>query len=90
MTRDEMIALLVGDSVDRVVVSRQVFWLQGLLENGFSGFGQWSDADLSAEVFRRGLDREDESHDWDGDGESLAILTGHMGGTPGFGGSYSR
>lgn len=74
MSRDEMIALLVSDTVDRVVLYRRVFWLQGILEKGFAGYGQWSDGELRAEVARRGLDRESDEHDWDGDGECFAPL----------------
>ena len=56
MSRDEMIALLVCDTLDRIIVMRQVFWLQDILENGFAGFTLWSDEDLRRELCGRGLD----------------------------------
>lgn len=71
MSRDEMITALIDDTVERVVVLRQVFWLQGVLENGFAGFSQWTDDDLRRELRTRGLNQErsvagDELFDNDG------------------------
>ncbi len=56
MIRDEMIAVLVCDTLERVMIMRQVFWLQGILESGFVGFSQWSDEELRCEMRGRGLD----------------------------------
>lgn len=58
MTRDEMITALIDDTVERVVVLRQVFWLQGILEHGFAGFSQWPDDELRRELRTRGLNQE--------------------------------
>ena len=59
MSRDEMIALLVCDTLERVMNRRQVFWLQGVLENGLLGFAKWSDEELRRELDVRGF-RPDE------------------------------
>ena len=87
MSRDEMIAVLVNDAVERVMGQRQVFWLHGILENGFSGFAGWSDEQLRKEMAIRGLDLtavfldEDvyaqENDRWDN--EDLSMLAGHVG-----------
>lgn len=58
MSRDEAIALLISDTVDRLLNSRQVFWLQKILENGFPGYAKWSDDELQREIMERGLDGE--------------------------------
>lgn len=60
MSRDEAIALLVSDTIERVFKSRQVFWLQKILEVGFPGYSKWSDEDLQREIQERGLDPDDQ------------------------------
>ena len=87
MSRDEMIAVLVNDAVERVMGQRQVFWLQGVLENGFSGFAGWSDEQLRKEMAMRGLDLVDAFLDEDAhaqdadrwDHEDLSMFAGHVG-----------
>ena len=81
-----MIAVLINDTVERMVVLRQVFWLQGILENGFTGFAHWSDEDLRHELCGRGFDPAhsgDESGDCDPydehDGDEFLRLAGHLG-----------
>lgn len=58
MSRDEAIALLISDAIERVLRLRQVFWLQKILEGGFAGYSKLSDADLQKEIRARGLDSE--------------------------------
>jgi len=87
LSRDEMIAVLVNDAVERVVGQRQVFWLQGILENGFSGFAGWSDEQLHREMAVRDLDLADVFLDEDAhaqefdrwDSEDLSLLAVHAG-----------
>ena len=92
MSRDEMIAVLINDTVERMVVMRQVFWLHGILENGFAGFAQWSDDELRRELAGRGfgsvdaidsieaIDYADEADFADEqDGEAFLRLAGHLG-----------
>jgi hypothetical protein len=86
MSRDEMIAVLINDTVERMVVMRQVFWLHGILENGFAGFAQWSDEELRRELSGRGFDlsppAEEAWHDDfsdEQDGEAFLRLAGHLG-----------
>lgn len=55
ISRDEMIAVLICDTVERIAISKHVFWLQCILEDGFSGFAQWSDEELISELQDRGL-----------------------------------
>lgn len=81
-----MIAILVNDTVERMVDLRQVFWLQGILENGFAGFAKWSDDELRRELKGRGIDSD---HPGDAAGECDADereedheflrLAGHLG-----------
>lgn len=86
MSRNEMIAVLVNDTVERMLDLRQVFWLQGILENGFAGFANWSDDDLRREFKGRGLDSGnplDEAGESDSDereeGHEFLRLAGHLG-----------
>lgn len=86
MSRNEMIAVLVNDTVERMLDLRQVFWLQGILENGFAGFAKWSDDDLRRELKGRGLDSGnplDEAGECDSDereeGHEFLRLAGHLG-----------
>ena len=78
-----MIAVLVDDAVERVMGRRQVFWLQGILENGFSGFAGWTDEQLRKEMAARGCDltalflNEDTQDCLDSD--DLSMLAGHIG-----------
>lgn len=58
MSRDEAIALLISDAIERVVRLRQVFWLQTILESGFAGYARFSDEDLKQELLARGFGRE--------------------------------
>lgn len=59
MSRDEAIALLVSDTIERMLRLRQVFWLQKILESGFPGYAKWSDEDLQREIRERGLDGDE-------------------------------
>jgi len=85
MSRDEMIALLVSDTLERVMNLRQVFWLQGVLENGIIGFAKWSDEDLRQELSERGFGLDDspvdvedyEASDMD-DNEEFLRIAGHF------------
>ena len=61
MSRDEMIALLVSDTLERVINRHQVFWLQGVLENGLVGFAKWSDEELRLELEERGFGSDNTS-----------------------------
>ena len=86
MSRNEMIALLVNDTLERMVELRQIFWLQGILENGFAGFAKWSDEDLRRELKGRGFDSGnpvDEADDYDSgardDDHEFLRLAGHLG-----------
>lgn len=86
MSRNEMIEVLVNDTVERMVELRQVFWLQGILENGFAGFANWSDDDLRRELKGRGLDSGnplDEAlecaFDESEEGHEFLRLAGHLG-----------
>lgn len=72
MSRDEAIALLVSDTIERMLRQRQVFWLQRILENGFPGYAKWSDEDLQREVGERGLDDEESEDATGGDLEDFA------------------
>lgn len=82
-----MIAVLVDDAVERVMGRRQVFWLQGILENGFSGFAGWTDEQLRKEMATRGfdltaafLDEDTQAQERDClDSEDLSMLAGHIG-----------
>jgi len=82
-----MIAVLISDAVERVVRLRQVFWLQGLLEKGFSGFASWSDEALRRELTERGFDLvvglpDDVAHAGENDyweNDVLSMLAEHMG-----------
>lgn len=82
-----MIAVLISDAVERAIERRQVFWLQGILENGFSGFAAWSDEQLRAELAERGFDLAATSPDdagdaWENDSwesDELLMLAGHIG-----------
>lgn len=58
MSRDEAIALLISDAIERVIRLRQVFWLQTILESGFAGYARFSDDDLKRELLARGFGRE--------------------------------
>jgi hypothetical protein len=87
MSRNEMIAVLVNDTVERMLDLRQVFWLHGILENGFTGFAKWSDDELRGELQGRGFDLGnpldgaddfDSSGDCD-DGHEFLRLAGHLG-----------
>lgn len=98
MSRDEMIALLVCDTVERIQSLKQVFWLQGVLENGFAGFRTWSDDELVKEMRQRGLDRElllpYEQHSvdalWDADCEFMTSLTHGFGRERDFGEHFAN
>ena len=87
MSRDEMIALLVSDTLERVMNLRQVFWLQGVLENGLLGFAKWSDEELRRELDGRGFGENDASVVVDEDYEAADDLddseflrfSGHLG-----------
>jgi hypothetical protein len=86
MSRNEMIAILVNDTVERMVDLRQVFWLHGILENGFAGFAKMSDDELRRELKGRGLDLGnplDEADECDSDereeSHDLLRLAGHLG-----------
>ena len=86
MSRNEMIAVLVNDTVERMLDLRQVFWLQGILENGFAGFAKWSDDELRRELKGRGIDSDktgDEAGECDSDereeGHEFLRLAGHLG-----------
>ena len=59
MSRDEAIALLISDAIDRMLRLRQVFWLQTILEGGFPGYSTMSDEELSHELRVRGLANDD-------------------------------
>ncbi len=67
MSRDEVIALLVSDTIERMLSQRQIFWLQRILENGFPGYANWSDEDLQREMGERGLDDKVSEDATDGD-----------------------
>ena len=63
-----MIAVLINDTVERMVILRQVFWLHEILENGFGGFTHWSDEELRRELCGRGFDPGHAiDKAWDGD-----------------------
>ena len=87
MSRDEMIALLICDTLERVMNLRQVFWLQGVLENGLPGFAKWSDEELRRELDGRGFGENDASVVVDEDYEAADDLddseflrfSGHLG-----------
>jgi len=81
-----MIAVLVNDTVERMVDLRQVFWLHGILENGFAGFAKWSDDELRRELKGRGFDPGnllDDAGECDSDereeSEEFLRLAGHLG-----------
>ena len=83
-----MIAILVNDTVERMLDLRQIFWLHGILENGFAGFAKWSDDDLRRELKGRGYDSGnplDEAIECDYDereeGHEILRLAGHLGST---------
>jgi len=82
-----MIAVLVDDAVERVIGRRQVFWLQGILENGFSGFAGWTDEQLRKEMAARGcdltaifLDEDTQALERDSmDNDDLSMYASHIG-----------
>lgn len=82
-----MIALLVNDTVERILDLRQIFWLQGILENGFVGFAKWSDDDLRRELKGRGYDSNPLAEAGENDSDEreechdLLRLAGHLGST---------
>lgn len=55
MRREEMIAALVADCLVEILDGERTFWLQRVLEEGFRGFAQFGDAELRAELQRRGI-----------------------------------
>lgn len=66
MSRDEAIALLISDAIERVVRLRQIFWLQTILESGFDGYARFSDEELNRELQARGFGRETTTEAADG------------------------
>ena len=81
MSREEMISVLVCDSLERIIVSRQTDWLRVILEKGFSGFSRWSDERLIQELCRRDLDVPSSYIDDAGDldGSDVSSQTGDWG-----------
>jgi len=57
MKREEMIRLLVLDRLEHREDMGRYMHLHHVLENGFRGFRNLSDAELSAEISALGLDR---------------------------------
>ena len=86
MSRDEMIALLISDTLEKVMNLRQVFMLQGILENGFLGYTNWSDEELRQELHGRGFGSDDspvDAENWDtfdqGDNDDFLRFAEHLG-----------
>lgn len=87
MDRDLVVQRLIEDELKRLERGRQSLWLMRVLENGFQGFGNMSEAELMSELRRRGLKAEfespvepddeaddDEDEDDDEDGEIRAVV----------------
>ena len=51
MTREEMIQLLILDCLEHEGDQQRYLWLQNILENGFCGFANMSDEQLSRKVW---------------------------------------
>ena len=71
---------LIADQLERLAGRQHSHWLLRVLENGFAGFGNMSDVELSAELAQRGLraelelpqepvDELDDDEEYDDDGE---------------------
>ncbi|PKO34821.1 MAG: hypothetical protein CVU34_04810 [Betaproteobacteria bacterium HGW-Betaproteobacteria-7] len=65
MKREEMIRLLVLDRLEHREDMRRYMHLHHVLENGFRGFRNLSDAELLAEIRALGLDRPIDEEDGD-------------------------
>ena len=85
MDRDRAVQCLIADQLEKLERRSHSHWLLRVLENGFPGFGNMSESELTAELTRRGLKAEfeipvepvdepddDEDHD-DDDGEIRAM-----------------
>lgn len=67
MSREHLIQMLVIDSIEHASDMRRYRWLQQVLEGGFRGFANMSDAELTEETRARRLDLDDDVTEEDPD-----------------------
>lgn len=67
MSREEMIQQLIFDLLEHASDMNRYRWLQQVLETGFRGFANMTDAELAGQVQARGLDSGESTGNEDND-----------------------